>query len=73
MISDGFVPIVAGSDTNSTTISNFLYYLLSNRKYYTRLTEEIDKAFSGQDAHLFITIAGIALFECHNVSEGNAL
>jgi cytochrome P450 len=42
--------IVAGSDTTTVTLSNVFYYLMTDRKSYKRLQEEVDRCFPpGED------------------------
>lgn len=45
IVSHSLLTIVAGSDTTSTTLSAALCFLLSDRKVYDRLREELDSAF----------------------------
>ena len=44
--------IVAGSDTTSSVLTAFLYYLLLHPVAYERLQEEIDSAFTGGEEPL---------------------
>lgn len=39
----GGLAIIAGSDTTSSAMSNFFYYLLTNPKTYKRVQDEIDE------------------------------
>ena len=49
---DGVLAIVAGSDTTSSVLTAFVYYLLLNPEAYRRLQEEVDSAFPDGDEPL---------------------
>jgi len=44
--------IIAGSDTTSSVLVAFVYYLLLNPEAYRRLQEEVDSAFLDGDEPL---------------------
>jgi cytochrome P450 len=49
---DGFLAVVAGSDTTSSVLTAAFYYLLIHPEAYKRLQEEIDSTFSGEEEPL---------------------
>ncbi|KAJ7624327.1 cytochrome P450 [Mycena polygramma] len=42
---DGLVAVVAGSDTTAAALSSFVWFILSNPEYYTRLQHELDDVY----------------------------
>ena len=62
---DGVLAIVAGSDTTSSVLTAFLYYLLLNPEAYKRLQEEIDSAFTGGEEPLdAVKLSQMEWFNC---------
>ncbi|KAI0057222.1 cytochrome P450 [Artomyces pyxidatus] len=52
LASDGFLAIVAGSDTTAITLTVFFYYMLRNPTAYRRLQTEVDVAFPNAEEPL---------------------
>ncbi|KAH9057217.1 high nitrogen upregulated cytochrome P450 monooxygenase 2 [Lactarius vividus] len=69
---DGFLAIIAGSDTTSSVLTAVLYYLLCNPAAYERLQAEVDGAFpSGEeplDATKLTNLQGL-IFTATNSNE----
>ncbi|KAJ7709643.1 cytochrome P450 [Mycena rosella] len=45
VVADGAIAVVAGADTAATALSSLFFLLLSHRKYYQALQEEVDAHF----------------------------
>ncbi|CAK5277250.1 unnamed protein product [Mycena citricolor] len=52
VVADGVLSIVAGSDTTSTTMNNFIWLLLSHPAVYKRVQEEVDSVYPPGDSAL---------------------
>ncbi|KAK7019301.1 cytochrome P450 [Favolaschia claudopus] len=50
--SDGVLTVVAGSDTTSTAISCFMWFVLSNPEIYHRVQAEVDSVYGEGDSTL---------------------
>ncbi|KAJ6448843.1 cytochrome P450 [Mycena vitilis] len=49
LAADGIVAVIAGSDTASSALSSFVWFLLSNAEHYTRLQQELDSVYTEGD------------------------
>ncbi|KAJ6531195.1 cytochrome P450 [Mycena capillaripes] len=52
VVADGVLSIIAGSDTTSTAISTFLWFILSNPEIYRRVQAEVDAVYPDEESTL---------------------
>ncbi|KAJ6490679.1 cytochrome P450 [Mycena vitilis] len=52
VVADGVLSIIAGSDTTSTAISTFVWFILSHPEIYRRVQAEVDSVYPAGDSLL---------------------
>ncbi|KIK61218.1 hypothetical protein GYMLUDRAFT_96895 [Collybiopsis luxurians FD-317 M1] len=50
VVADALLAIVAGADTTSVGLTNFIWMILSHPEHYQRLREEVDRVYADADA-----------------------